>query len=130
MIRFIALRKVPLAAQRNLQDLPIEAKRAAVVKSALGTEDSAKLQSLGLRYVPNGQSAPYVEHHFQQLDFVGAYVVETTSPEVAARARILLEPDYVIIPDIQLALPQPTLLQRYRRRPAKLPQWPVESGIA
>ncbi|MCX6044298.1 MAG: S8 family serine peptidase [Chloroflexi bacterium] len=130
MIRFIALRKVPLAVQRNLQDLPAEAKRAAVVKTASEMDESAMLQSLGLRYVPTGQSAPYVEHHFQQLDWVGAYVVETTSPEVAARARVLLEPEYVIIPDIQLALPRPTLLQRYRRRPTPPELWPVESGIA
>jgi subtilisin family serine protease len=61
---------------------------------------------------------------------VGAYVVETTSPEVAARARVLLEPEYVIIPDIQLALPRPTLLQRYRRRPTQPDLWPLESGIA
>ncbi len=130
MIRFIALRKVRLAAQPNLQELPTQVKQAAVVKSASGVDEAAMLQALGLRYVPTGQSAPYIEHHFQQLDFVGAYVVETTSPEVAARARILLEPDYVIIPDVQLALPRPTLLQRYRRRPTPPVQWPVESGIA
>jgi subtilisin family serine protease len=130
MIRFIALRKTPVAAQRNLVDLPIQAKRAAVVKSALEADESALLQSLGLRYVPTGQSAPYTEHHFQQLHFVGAYVVETTSPEVAAQARALLEPDHVIVPDIQLALPRPVLLQSYRRRPMTRTHWPAESGVA
>ncbi|MFN8493208.1 MAG: S8 family serine peptidase [Caldilineaceae bacterium] len=130
MIRFIALRKNPKAVQHKLMDLPRPAKRAAAVRSALVTEESERLESLGLRYVPVGQSAPYVEHHFQQLNFVGAYVVETTNPQMAERAKELLSPDHVIVPDIQLTLPRPVLMQSYRRRPLLHAQWPANSGVA
>lgn len=130
MIRFIALRKTPVAAQRKLMDLPSSTKRAAVVKSAFVEQEGDLLQSLGLRQIPVGKSAPYVAHHFQQFNFMGAYVVETTSPDVAERAKELLAPDHLIVPDIQLSLPRPVLIQNYRRRPPEQDHWPVESGVA
>jgi len=130
MIRFIALRKTPVATQRNLVDLPRSTKRAAVVKSAFVAQEGDLLQSLGLRHIPVGRSAPYIEHHFQQFNFMGAYVVETTSPAMAERAKDLLEADHLIVPDIQLTLPRPVLIENYRRRPKGQSHWPAESGVA
>lgn len=132
MIRFIAFRKTPVAAQQGIMDQSTANKRAAVARAALVTEvdETEQLQSLGLVYVPPGQGAPFRPHHFQRLNYVGAYVVETTSPQMAERARELLEPDHVIVPDLQLSLPRPALVQRYQSRPHAQREWPVESGVA
>ena len=132
MIRFIAFRKTSVADQQGLADLPTAAKRLAVAKAVLGngSDEAEGLQSLGLLYIPPGQGAPFAPNHFQHLDFIGAYVVETTSQQMAERARTLLEPDHLIVPDLQLSLPRPALVRNHQRLPHQRAEWPAESGVA
>ena len=88
------------------------------------------LRSLGLTQVNPVERAPQLRHTFTRLDFLKAYIVETPNPAVAERARELLEPDYVVVPNVALAIARPIMDRRYLRRPRAYVGWPEESGVA
>jgi len=127
MTTFVAIRKVTPPSNLLLSS---EEKRAAAVRDPLSDEKAEQLLSLGLKQVDLLQRSPHTLHSFHKLDFVKSYVVDTTNPAVAERARELLEPDYVVTPDLQFSIPMPGRLERYYRRPRKLPTWPETSGVA
>ena len=127
MTRFVAIRKVESnegAARSSVE------KRAAAVRNPLSNEKAEQLLSLGLKQVDLLAHAPHVQHSFHKLDYVKSYVIETSNPAVAERARELLEPDYVVSPDTQFTIPMPSQLERYYRRPRNLPTWHEASGVA
>ncbi len=127
MTKFVAIRKVDLT-QNNARSS--EEKRAAAIRNPLSNEKAEQLLSLGLKQVDLLERSPHILHSFHKLDFVKSYVVETTNPAVAERARELLEPDYVVTPDLQFSIPMPGQLERYYRRPRNQPTWHGASGIA
>ncbi len=129
MTKFIALRRMPRTRSLGLAAMSFEDKRSRIVKAAPHAERLEDLQGLGLKQVRPEERGPEVEDSLQRLELAGAYVVDTSSEQMADRARELLEPDYHIMPDIELGLPRPTLSESYRRRPRRASYWPAESGV-
>lgn len=129
MTKFVALRRVPLADH----PAPLLAVAEQRVVAAQETEQGGKremLQAIGLTPVQPVEQAPQLRHTFKRLDYLKAYIVETPNPAVAERARELLEPEYVVVPNVALSLPKPMMGPRYLRRPRAYLGWPEESGVA
>ena len=138
MTTFVAVRKqrsAPSVAEAPNQLDPIitrsvEERRSAAINDSLDFEKAEQLLSLGLTQVDPLERSPSVRHSFHKLDFLKAYIIDTPNPAVAEHARALLEPDYIVAPNIDLALPKPNLQQKYRERPPTATDWPAVSGIA
>lgn len=129
MPKFIALRKVP-RAQMMRATASVEERRSFLVKDSQLSERAKALRALGLHQTRPEERGLEAIQSFQRLGFVGAYVVDTPSPQMAERAREILEPAYQIVPDIQLALPQPVFARSHLGRPRRRPYWPAESGVS
>lgn len=128
IIKFTAVRKTTPIAPQKLAELSIEERRHTLVGAGIDEEDAEALRALGLRQVARTDDELY-DHTFREFDHIGAYVVETTNRDVAERAMATLAAEYVIVPNIPLALPYTRLSRRYRRRPLSKPDWPKLSGI-
>lgn len=137
MTTFVAVRKHPgpsdFSSEATAADpiigRAVDEKRWAAIHDTAGAEKAEKLLSLGLTQVNPLERSPHVRHSFHKLDFLKAYVIDTPNVAVAEHARELLEPDYVVVPNIDLTLPKPQLHQIYRERPANLDLWPEVCGI-
>lgn len=129
MTKFIAVRKSSPVAAQTLDRLSIEDKRYTFVQAAPETMPTETLAALGLRPVDPYDPLPPPDHTYQEFDYVGAYVVQTSNPVVAEQAMAVLAPEHVIVADVPLSLPRAQYARRYRRRPRTLPQWPEASGI-
>jgi subtilisin family serine protease len=129
MTKFVALRRVPHEEQSQ-RSLSVEDQRIAAAQSEANGEKRDLLQSIGLTQVDPVERTPQFRHTFKRLNYLKAYVVETPNPAVAERARELLEPEYVVVPNVALSLPRPTMDRRYLRRPRAYTGWPPESGVA
>lgn len=129
MTKFVALRRVPLADQAQ-RLLSVESQRIAAVQEEANGGKREKLQAIGLTPVNPVEQAPQLRHTFKRLDYLKAYIVETPNPAVAERARELLEPEYVVVPNVALSLARPIMDRRYLRRPRAYVGWPEESGVA
>ena len=69
------------------------------------------------------------ESNFMPLNYLGAYVVNSSDKEKIKKAQKSFDKsDYDIVPDVQLSLPKPTCSGRVFRRRKKI-RWPVKSGI-
>jgi subtilisin family serine protease len=129
MTKFIALRKDSPVEPPKLTALSVEDRRHAIVAAVPTQTKTEELQELGLTWVKPVRPLPEIDHTFQQLKYVGAYVVETSDQAVAEQAKALLEPEYLILPQAPFTVPTPQLSRRFRRRPAHLTGWPEASGV-
>ena len=129
MPKFIALRKVPRLQAIGMR-ASVEERRSYLVKDSLVSERAKALRALGLRQTRPEEQILEATPSFQRLGFIGAYIIDTPSLQMAEQAREILEPTYQIVPDIQLALPQPVLSRSRFGRPRRQPYWPTESGIS
>lgn len=67
--------------------------------------------------------------NFMPLDYLGAYVVNSSNTQKIAEARQSFEAlEYDVMRDIQLSLPQPISAERVSWRTKRVP-WPLESGV-
>lgn len=130
MTTFIAIRKRD-QSEVDLTTLhSVAERRATAIADKAGEGDAERLLSLGLTQVDPLAYSPHIRHRFHKLDFLKSYVIDTPNPAVAERARELLEPAYLIAPDMELTLPQPALQRTRPQLPSRAELWPVESGIA
>lgn len=129
MTKFVALRRVA-PGERLSRPTSLADQRLQAAQDAGNGEKRELLQSIGLTSVDPVTRAPQLRHTFKRLSYLNAYVVETPNPAVAERARELLEPDYLVMPNLPLSLPRPTMDRRYLRRPRAYLGWPEESGVA
>ncbi|MCB0062822.1 MAG: S8 family serine peptidase [Caldilineaceae bacterium] len=138
MTAFVAVRKRekpvidtgPAAASDVIIERSVEERRSAAINDTLDEAKAEMLLSLGLTQVDPLEHSPNVHHSFHKLDFLKAYVIDTPNPAVAEHARELLEPDYIVAPNIDLTLPKPELHRKYRALPSNLALWPEVSGVA
>jgi subtilisin family serine protease len=93
------------------------------------SERKRGLQAIGLSEAEPKAEAPETGDQFQRLGYAGAYVVETTDEAKAQQAMDVLEPDYHIMPDIEMGLPTAMQAKTYQRRPYREQYWPGESGV-
>jgi subtilisin family serine protease len=130
MPEFIALRKTPrLKPEVRLEEMSVPTKRSVLAKDAPLSKRVDTLKDLGLRQIMPEERAPEIKHGFQRLGYVGAYVVNAPSEKKSDQAKQVLEPDYHIMPNIQLSLPLPTRLGERLARERRRSYWPAESGI-
>jgi subtilisin family serine protease len=130
MSKFIALRKRPRTAQLGLEDLPFEDRRQRILQEAPSSVRAGQLESIGLKQIEDERRARKQEDKYQRLGYAGAYVIETPDEGKAQRAREVLEPEYHIMPDIDMGLPWARQDKLYERRPPRKEYWPEESGVA
>lgn len=129
MSKLIALRRQSRTASWDLGALSFEGRRSQIVKSAATSERSQELKEIGMKEAKPEDAVPQSVPSFQHLGYVDAFVIDSSSIETAEQAKNVLEDEYLIIPDVDLALPQPILSQQYGRRPLRDSYWPVESGV-
>lgn len=129
MSKFVALRRLP-AREAPKPPSSVEDQRVAVALGEVNSEKWELLQSIGLTPVDPVERSIQVRHAFKQLAYLKAYVVETPNLAVAERARELLEPEYLVVPNLPLSLPKPIITRRFTSRPTTYLGWPPESGIA
>ncbi len=129
MSKFIALRRTPRAATMGLESMSFEDRRLRIAKGAPESGNAEMLRQIGLSRVEPEEQAPEETDSFQRLGYAGAYVIDTTTDAVAEKAREVLEPEYLIMPDIEMGLPGATLSTRFERRPRRKTYWPPESGV-
>lgn len=127
--KFIALRRQARIGEAQRGQCPAEEARASLVAAAAQTNVPDQLADLGLTPVKPCEEAPGKEHSFEALPYLDAYVVKTSSPALERSARKLLEPDYLIVPNVELTAPAPGRGKQYARRPPTKTSWPAESGI-
>jgi hypothetical protein len=89
-----------------------------------------RLVDLGLTPVQPCEEAPGIEHSFEALPYLDAYVVKTSSAKLERSAKELLTPEYLIMPNLEMSAPTPARGKDYVRLPDVIPQWPALSGIA
>ena len=132
---FIALRRRPRTESAGLAALSFEDRRSEIAKAAPQSERIDALKGIGLKEIKQEGMETAEEYPepprdcFTRLGYVGAYVINATDEETAQEAMDVLESDYLIMPDIELGLPQTTIASSYRRRPYKQPTWPDCSGV-
>ena len=129
MSKFIALRRKPRTAQWGLEEMSSEDKRLRILQEVPTDERVGALESIGLKEVEDERRALKQEDKYQRLGYAGAYVIETPDEGKALRAIEVLEPDYHIMPDIDIGLPWAEQYKVYERRPPRKEYWPEESGV-
>lgn len=127
--KFVALRRQPRLDKIQRAHAPTEEMRATVVATAPTATISERLTDLGLTLVHPCEETPGIEHSFETLRYLDAYVVKTSSPKLERSAKELLTPDYLIMPNLELSAPTPMRGKDYVRLPGAVPQWPALSGI-
>ena len=126
--KFIALRR-PHLQQTAPTGMPVDEARAHVLEGVATPEKVEQLERLGLRLTLVEELAAVNDHRFTAHDYLGAYVVETPDMEVAIRAHQVLEAEYMLVPNVELAQPATIVGATYKRMPASAPEWPATSGI-
>lgn len=129
MSKFIALRRKPRTTQLGLEELSSEDKRMRILQEVPTDERVDALESIGLKEVEDERRALKQEDKYQRLGYAGAYVIETPDEGKALRAIEVLEPEYHIMPDIDIGLPWAEQYRVYERRPPRKEYWPEESGV-
>lgn len=127
-IKFIALHRTPPSAAPRSPAAALAA-RAALVESVHDAPTANRLADLGLTCLEPAAAVAAEENLFWPLCYLDAYVVETTDPQLARLARDLLEPDYLITPNIEMTLPLPGRGRIFRRLPTVREEWPAVSGV-
>jgi subtilisin family serine protease len=130
MSKFIALRRESRTMQLGLEALSFEDRRLRILQEVPTSRRADALESIGLRQVEDEKRALKQEDKFQRLGYAGAYVIETPDEGKVQRAKEVLEPEYHIMPDIDMGLPWARQTKVYERRPPRKDYWPEESGVA
>lgn len=127
--KFIALPRLSRSVTQGLESTPSDQKRQQFGQSEPNSEKIEALKLIGLEETPTVSTSSRKRDRFRRLDYVGAYVVDAPNRRKAEQAQEMLEDDYLIIPDVQLALPETNVSQRFLRRPSRDRYWPEVSGI-
>lgn len=128
-VKFIALRREPRIDKSQRVHVPAEETRAALLAAAPRSAMPERLVDLGLTPVQPCEEAPGIEHSFETLPHLDAYVVKTSNAKLERSAKELLTPEYLIMPNLEMSAPTPARGQDYVRLPVMVPQWPALSGI-
>lgn len=128
--KFIAVRRAPHQEAAALHADTIAESRAVLVEAAQQPSTIGQLEHLGLEVLDPCEHNADGANSLWPLCYLDAYVIDAEDPKVAAEARAMLQPDYMIVPNADLVLAAPARGQTYQRLPAWAPQWPEVSGVA
>ena len=127
--KFIALPRLSRSVTQGLAASSSGHKRQQLGQSESTSEKTEALKLIGLEETPTLSTLSKTRDRFRRLEYVGAYVVDTVSRRKSEQAQEMFDKDYLIIPDVQLALPETNVAQRFLRRPSRERYWPEISGI-
>ncbi len=129
--KFIAFRR-PDPQQTTPANMPIDEVRAQTIDAAsvMSEPQAERLERLGLQAAPATVLPAADASRFTMHDLMGALVIQTPDLRQALRAQQVLDPEYTVVPNVELALPPPIPGAVYRRLPESAPEWPEVSGVA
>jgi len=128
--KFIALRREQRTPEFAQARASMEETRALRVETAGSTVLFEQLAELGLTPAQPREETSPDKHSFEELPYLGAYVVSTADARLARRAQELLEPAFLILPNLEMEMPAPQHGLEYARRPPTKMGWPEESGVS
>lgn len=128
--KFIAVRRYPHQETAALQSASVAETRAALVEAAQEPGAVGQLEHLGLEVLDPCEHNVDGENSLWPLCYLDAYVIDAADPKVAEEAKTLLQPEYMIVPNAELALAAPARGQTYQRLPRKDTRWPAVSGVS
>jgi subtilisin family serine protease len=127
--KFIALRRAP-HKEAALPTEGVAETRTVLMEAAQQPDTTEKLEHIGLEVLDPCEHNADGENSLWPLCYLDAYVVSADDPQMAARARRLLEPEYMIVPNAELALAAPARGRLYHRLPKDAGKWPEASGVS
>ncbi len=129
--KFIALRRSPQrATATTLQTETIAESRTVLVEAAQQPPPSLEqLERIGLQVLDPCEHDADGDNSLWPLCYLDAYVIDAKDPKLAGQARALLEPEYMIVPNVELALSAPVRGKTYQRLPKGAAAWPAVSGV-
>jgi subtilisin family serine protease len=127
--KFIALRRDPHREAAAPGTESVAESRATMVEAAQEPVALGELQRLGLQVLDPCERNVHGENSLWPLCYLDGYVVEATDPAMAERAREMLEPEYMLVPNAVLSLSAPVRGRVYERLPQEAKQWPDVSGV-
>lgn len=128
--KLIAVRRQPRMSDTEKEQCTTEEKRAALVAATPTATPPERLADLGFTHVQITEEAPAETHTFEVLPYLDAYVIKAENPRLRQRAIELLEPAYLILPNMEMGTPTPVHGRQYGRRPPTRQEWPEESGVS
>jgi subtilisin family serine protease len=136
MAKLIAIRKKSRVEIHGMAAMATADKRSMVQRVSMTSERTSAFEDMGFEQVAKGFSRvvpdklEYREtNEFRRLGHVGAYLVEPISEDKTENAKELLEPDFHIMPDIELTLPLPQAVTISSLQSSGDEFWPTESGV-
>jgi subtilisin family serine protease len=127
--KFIALRRSPHKEVASQQAQTVAETRTVLVEAAQQPDTTKQLTHIGLEVLDPCEHNADGDNSLWPLCYLDAYVVQADDPQIAQRARRMLEPDYMIVPNAELALAAPARGRLYQRLPRGDHRWPEASGV-
>ena len=128
--KFIALRRSPHKEAATQATHSVAESRTVMVEAAQQPNTTEQLEHIGLEVLDPCEHNADGDNSLWPLCYLDAYVIEADDPQVARKARKMLEPDYMIVPNAELALAAPARGRLYQRLPKDARTWPDASGVA
>lgn len=128
--KFIAVRRNPHHDTAALRSETIAESRANLVDAAQRPSTIGQLEHIGLEVLNPCEHNADGANSLWPLCYLDAYVIDADDPKMAEEARALLAPQYMIVPNAELALAAPARGQTYQRLPRSAPRWPDASGVS
>jgi subtilisin family serine protease len=128
--KFIALRRAPHKEAAALQTQSVAETRTVLMEAAQQPDTTEQLTHLGLEVLDPCEHNADGDNSLWPLCYLDAYVVEADDPQIAQKARKVLEPEYMIVPNAELTLAAPARGRIYQRLPKDGRQWPEVSGVS
>ena len=102
--KFIALRRSPHKEAATEQTHSVAETRTVLVEAAQQPNTTEQLERIGLQVLDPCEHNADGDNSLWPLCYLDAYVIEADDPEVANKARRMLQPEYMIVPNAELAL--------------------------
>ena len=137
--KFIALRRSPHKEAATQATHSVAESRTVMVEAAQQPNTTEQLEHIGLEVLDPCEHNADGDNSLWPLCYLDAYVIEADDPQVARKARKMLEPDYMIVPNAELALAAQARGRLYQRLPkttfarGRMPaalRWPMRSPFA
>ncbi len=127
--KFIALRRSPHKDPAAAQAHSVAETRTVLVAAAQQPITTQQLERIGLQVLDPCEHNADGDNSLWPLCYLDAFVVEADDPQVASKARRMLQPEYMIVPNAELALAAPERGRMYQRLPQRDHRWPEASGV-
>jgi subtilisin family serine protease len=118
----------PAPAALALDSVGVRRHRLFSPSAETAADDS--LLSLGISHSLTASTEPVPRGSYKRLEKLGAYIIDPSSRIRSEAVKEALDPDFIVVPNIILSMPEPILGKAQTRLGKKDRLWPEESGIA